>query len=402
MRVSGQKIVTPKMGFHRGTGQFRVTLGGKSHYLGTDTAEAEIRYKRLVAEFLARGAMPAPPPVDDLRVCELVDRYLKWAEVYYRRRPKNIERIEIAFKPVLELYADERVATFSPAQFKAARHRMITVHKWARGYVNTCASVVRRAFKWAVAEGMADVAVFQRLSCVEGLRRGFTEARETPPRQGATRADIDAIRHRLPAPVAAALDIIYLTGARPSEVLNLRVRDINRADAEIWRADVAEHKTKHLDKPRVLFFGKQAQAVLRPFLLKSPDAFLFDPRESMAAMRDRRNAERATPDNCGNCRGSNVKKAPKVNPGECYTVASFRRCLDRAIQAENTARTKKGEAPLAAWSPYCLRHGRAIELREKIGLDAVQSVLGHANVRISEHYGKLTEAVARNAAALLG
>src|SRR5262245_33439954 len=53
------------------SGQARVTLNGKDHLLGPyGSAESREMYRRLVAEWLARGGRNAPPePVEDEPFC---------------------------------------------------------------------------------------------------------------------------------------------------------------------------------------------------------------------------------------------------------------------------------------------------------------------------------------------
>lgn len=51
-----RKVRVPALVHHRPTGQARVRFAGVDHYLGRyGTAEAEERYRRLVAELLTTG-----------------------------------------------------------------------------------------------------------------------------------------------------------------------------------------------------------------------------------------------------------------------------------------------------------------------------------------------------------
>ena len=65
----------PAYGHHKASGQARVRLDGKDHYLGAyGTAASRQEYDRVVAEWLAAGRnQPAPKP--DLTVTELIARY---------------------------------------------------------------------------------------------------------------------------------------------------------------------------------------------------------------------------------------------------------------------------------------------------------------------------------------
>ncbi len=48
--------------------------------------------------------------------------------------------------------------------------------------------------------------------------------------------------------------------------------------------------------------------------------------------------------------------------------------------------------------PYQLRHLAATVVREALGIEATQALLGHSQIAMTEHYAKLTEAKAIEAA----
>jgi hypothetical protein len=55
------------------------------------------------------------------------------------------------------------------------------------------------------------------------------------------------------------------------------------------------------------------------------------------------------------------------------------------------------------WTPYQLRHLRAVELRERYGLETVRAVLGQSFMAMSDHYSKAADAtLAGRAAAEIG
>ena len=79
---------------------------------------------------------------------------------------------------------------------------------------------------------------------------------------------------------------------------------------------------------------------------------------------------------------------------ERYDVDSFRRAITYAIKKYNRQQEREGRK-IPRWSPSRLRHARATEVRNQYGLDAAQSVLGHAHANVTEIYArkKLDEAV---------
>ena len=75
----------PKYQKHRASGQAVVTLDGKDFYLGPYGSKASrVEYDRRVGEWLANGRRlvygGAKP---DLTVVEVVEAYLRHAEIYY-------------------------------------------------------------------------------------------------------------------------------------------------------------------------------------------------------------------------------------------------------------------------------------------------------------------------------
>ena len=105
--------------------------------------------------------------------------------------------------------------------------------------------------------------------------------------------------------------------------------------------------------------------------------------------------QRVTPLSCGNKPGSHRKRRPKKWPGKCYTSRSYHAAVRRAVLKANEDREKRGiEQRVARWHPNQLRHSVATEVRRHFGLEAVQAVLGHKNMVVSEVYAEKNLALA--------
>ena len=109
---------------------------------------------------------------------------------------------------------------------------------------------------------------FTACAPVKGLGRREEGVRQTGPRQVESgEEDVAAALAMLNPIVAAAVNTQLLTGARPGELLGLRIRDLERRDRVevdgvpiqtegLWVAVLAEHKTAHAGGgPRVILFG---------------------------------------------------------------------------------------------------------------------------------------------------
>jgi hypothetical protein len=179
-RQRRRKLV-PSYRHHKPTGQAFVELNGKRHYLGRfGAAGSRAEYKRMIAEWEARGRRPLVEPFD-LTVVELLERFLDHAECYYRSHDGSPTSEVACFRSIIpilvELYGDTMATEFGPRQLKATRDRMIA-RGWTRNTINKSCSRVRTIFRWAAEETLLPASVYQSLTVVAGLRRGRSDARE--------------------------------------------------------------------------------------------------------------------------------------------------------------------------------------------------------------------------------
>ena len=172
----------------------------------------------------------------------------------------------------------------------------------------------------------------------------------------------------------------------------MRPADIDRA-GEVWLYRPPEHKGAWRGHSRTIYLGPKAQALLRPFLLRSPDAYCFSPQEAEAARRQAQSEARTTPLSCGNVPGSNRRLTPRKAPGERYSTQSYRQAILYACR-------KAGVAP---WGPNRLRHTRATALRARFGLEQAAIMLGHRDATLTaQAYAERDTAAALRIAAEVG
>ncbi len=111
--------------------------------------------------------------------------------------------------------------------------------------------------------------VFHGLQAVEPLARG-----EYGVREGETRGPVDeetfwaTLEHLSPV-VRDICEMLWWTGCRPSEILNLGPRDLDRS-RDVWVAVLSHHKTARKGKARTLNFGPHSQEILRRYLDRVP------------------------------------------------------------------------------------------------------------------------------------
>ncbi|MFO0873773.1 MAG: site-specific integrase [Phycisphaerales bacterium] len=394
-------MTNPKYRRHAASGQARVTIAGRDYYLGRfDSPESHARYHGLIAEWLA--SRKAPATVDRRiadattpRVATILHAFHEWGAKRYERS-REFEKYAPVIKALRLGWGELPVDQFGPRQLKRYRDQLVARGD-ARGYVNQSVRRAAAIFRWAVSEELAPPSVAVALATVRGLRVGESAAPETPPVRPVPLEVVEATLRHLPPTTAAVVRVMLLTGARPSEICAMRPCDIDRS-GRVWLYTPKAHKLQWHGKGRVIPLIAAAQDVVRPFLVRPAESFCFSPSEAVKAHRQRRSAERKTPEGRGNGVGSNRKANPRKQAGTIYTADSLRRAVEYAclrafpappdiVDVDAWRRDKPDEARAwdksKRWNPYRLRHLCATLTRRVSGLDAARVTLGHSTAAIT-------------------
>lgn len=392
-----RKVRIPRYSLHRATGQARVCIDGRDHYLGAfDSAESKERYRELIDKWRLRHKARGDA---GLTIGELVLLFDAHALTYYVKNGKSTSEyglIKLAMRSLVKMHSRTMIVDFGPRDLKAVRDDMVKPDKngerMARETVNAFTRRIVRMFRWGVGEEYVAPDVLVALEAVPGLRKGRTSARETGPVKPVSEADINATLPHLSGPLRDMVRLQLLTGCRPGEIVSMRPCDVNR-DGETWEFVPTSHKTEHHERGRRIYIGPRAQVILAPYLDNRPaEAFCFSPIESVEERRAVDHAARKTPLSCGNRPGTNRKGNPNWKPGEQYTAGTYRQAVHRACVA----------AKVPKWSPNRLRHSRATDLRRKFGIEMTRTVLGHSKLGTSEIYAEQDYARARQMMAEVG
>jgi integrase len=384
---------------HKPTNQAVCTVrlaNGKAKvlYLGRwKSAASKIEYGRVVSLVSVNGGI-YPSAADDLTVNEALLRYTTHVESYYvepdRSPSGTVVKIKFVLGYLRRMFGSTPLVDFGPPELKAIRTAMIAEGR-ARKSINKAAMLVRQFFRWCVEEQIVEPGVLEALRAVRPLTPGRCGAPEGKPREPADPAAVEKTLPFLSPGVRAIVQLLRLSGARPSELVALRPRDLNR-DRAVWSYTVPAHKTAWKGKARVIHFGPEAQAVLIPWLDGlDPDEHVFSPRRSEEMRNARRSQERQTPRWPSHLTRNERKRVAQRRrpPSNRYNATAIARAVQRACE----------RAKVTAWTPYQLRHLRAVELREKYGLETVRAVLGQSFMAISDHYSKAADAVLASRAA---
>lgn len=358
---------------HKARGLAVVTLAGKNHYLGPwQSPESHEKYAVLIAEW-RRNLDPVPGTTaaaarPALTVSELVLAYFRHAQVHYVKNGEPTSEqscIKQALRPVRLRYGSSPVAEFGPRALKNVRSALVANGR-ARKSINKDIHRVKRMVRWGIEEELVPAEVYERLRCVAALAKGKTDARETDGVAPVPEGHVEAVLAHLSPPVAAAVELQLLTGARPQEILHLRPCDLAAGDGVTYYTP-SVHKTQHLGRSKCVVLGPRAVAVLEPFLDRDPGEYCFRPAEVVEWQRGR---ARKSP-------GSQKPAGAGLNPR--YTRHSYRIAVQRACR----------RAGVPVWSPGQLRHTRATQIRHEFGsIEAAKAVLGHADTRVTEIYAE--------------
>lgn len=354
----------PQYCHHKARNLARVTIDGKDHYLGTyNSAESKELYRQLIAEWLDRQQEERQQIDAEVRMCQLMARFIQHCQDYYRKDGKLTREygcISEALRVLREDHELDRVDRFGPKALKAVQQRMVG-QGWSRKYINKQIGRIVRMLKWGVGEQLVRPGTWHALQAVEGLKKGRTTAPDYDPVEPVSDAVVDATLPHLSEIVADMVRVQRLSGCRPGEVCMLRPQDIDRSQ-DVWRFKFDKHKMEHRGKQRVIWFGPKAQAVLGKYLDRPGATYCFCPKETPYV---------------------------KGNAKEHYTKDSYGRAVRRAAK----------KAGVELWSPNRLRHAAATEIRREFGLEAAQVVLGHSSADITQVYAErdleLAEGVAR-------
>ena len=411
------KLRVPVLGRHVASGQARVLINGRHVYLGKyGTPEAEEKYRRIVAEYIASAGVTTPSSdpanAEAITINELALAYWEHAEQYYRKNGKattEMSTLKMPIRVLRRLYGSTPAAEFGPLKLKTVREELLKdsddrtitteeekkkrkIRGQCRETANRSISRIRRMFAWGVENELIPANVLHGLQAVVGLRKGRTSAREATPIGPVEESVVNAVLPHVSRQVRDMIRLQLLTGCRPGEIMALRPCDLRRDDG-VWEYVPASHKTEHHGRERRIFFGPRAQAIVAEYIDNRPaDAFCFSPAEAEVERLAERHAKRTTPLSCGNRPRKNRNSRRKRPPGDYYTIATYRRAIERGCKA----------AKVLPWGPNRLRHSRATDLRRQYGIEAAQTVLGHAELAVTQVYAERDFAAARKIMAEVG
>ncbi len=400
------KAKAPSLRYHL-SGQSVVTIDGRDFYLGNhDSPESLARHAVLIATYQA-GGLKLPDDFDaralDERVAAILDHQ---QPVQQSNQPLTVRHVTACYRDHIrtkyannkaELHrlnqicdesdkheGDKLADEYGPLALQRQRQRWIDSGN-SRAYCNRLTNAVVRMFKYAVSQELVKPETWQRLRSVEPLRIGQTKAPETDPVKPVAIEVVRETAKQLSPVLKAMLRVQVATGMRPSEVCRIRPCDIDRS-GDVWMFRPAKHKTANKGKRKAVPILGDAREALTDYLNRDAKAFCFSPAESVAWWVATKRANRKS-----KVQPSQVNRAkdkPAKQPRDCFDAHSYRQSIQRAAK----------RAGVEQWHPYQLRHLAGTVVRDALGIEAAQALLGHSHAAMTEHYAKQNETKAIDAA----
>ncbi len=399
------KAKAPARRYHI-SGQSVTTIDGKDYYLGKhDSPEAIARYAVLIGIYQS-GGLKLPDDFDaealDSRAAMLLGTLdapaqqseqpiqVKHVTASYRaliaaKYPDEVYRMNKVLDDIDKHEGDKLASQYGPLALQQQRQRWIDQGN-SRGYCNRLTNAVVRMFKNAVSQELVSSDTWQRLKSVEPLRIGRTTAPETEPVKPVCIEVVRKTAVELSPVLKAMLRVQVATGMRPSEVCKMRPIDIDRS-GKVWMFRPAKHKTANKGKRKAVPIVGDAREAITDYLQRDPQAYCFSPAESVAWWQAQKRAARKS--KVQPSQVSRAKESPRKTPGVQFDSGSYRQSIQRAAK----------RAKVESWHPYQLRHLAGTVVRDALGIEAAQALLGHSHAAMTEHYAKQSEAKAIEAAA---
>ena len=368
---------------------------GKRIYLGLyGSPESHTAYARFLAERRLTPDLVLSKGESNVAVSELAAAFLDNAKAALAK--PNYTHYRIAVMDFLvEFYGDISADEFKPGCLKTVRSEMVQARRedgkprFCRNMINEYTRRIVALFGWGVEEDLVKSETWAVLRAVKPLPEGYVGTFDHEERD---EVPDDLIRRTLPflpPMIRAMVQVQRLLGCRPSEVFNMRVKEIDRkSDPDLWLYRLTHHKTEKKTKrkrKKVLPLSKLEQELIAPYLEgKEPKAFVFSPKTAMEERRAEQRANRKsklTPSQ----RERDERNAAKPSTyREFYDKDTYRQAFRHAIDKVNR-RLPDGEK-IPYWTPYQIRHRAATAMELEFGIDEAQTLLDHATPDTTQRY----------------
>jgi len=382
------------------SGQARVTLSGKTYYLGKHgTTAAMAKYLELVKRWEAGGRQPLEPrpdveqakPMRD--VFTLWERYLDASKRYQKHGKPTSQRaiVRVAVAEFVCRFGDVPAPRYSERHLLQHRDTLEQRESLSRHGINRKMSILIAGLRWAYGRGLISRDGWLGTSAIEPLTRAEAGHRDRKrPKRAVSLEEVERVAACLPRVPAAMLRLQAAIGCRPGEICAMRWADIDKTPVFVgeitcWTYNVADAKASHHGRATSYALVPKAQKILEDFPPRSPGACIFSPSETMLELGESRRSARLTPPTK---QMRDRDSASSRDYAGCYTTATYRQAIERGIQKANqrAAARSRPEEHVAPFTPHEVRHGAVTRAAALFGAFAASSFANHASVQTTEGY----------------
>jgi len=255
--------------FRTASGTWYCTLKGKKVSLGVqgeaNEKQAVQQWHRLLGGLpLEAPAKPMPSPTSEaeseraVSVKDVIDGFL--ADSVSR----VVDETQRGYRKYLLPYAEHFGNRSAEGLTSSEAEALTRKPAWSQTYRSNVLSTLITAFRWAERERLISRSPLHNLRKPPKASRGAKAI--------VSADDYARLVKTADASFGAFLQLLWLTGARPGEIAGLTAEAIDLTQGV---AVLAEHKTAHIGKSRVLFLPSEAVAILQRRIALYPDGLLF-------------------------------------------------------------------------------------------------------------------------------
>lgn len=381
--------VIPKMMLIKG--YYYAKVKGKKVYLGKDQSVAKQKLQQIVGIVLINESNSQQPKCYMKTVEEIMLLYYEENAQYY----VNPAPLRCIVRELAVMFPDTLAIEFTAMELESYQLSLAN-RRLSRKTIKDRVSMVKNIYRWAAKRKLLPVSAWQELLPVENLKRGRTKAKE-PKKVLPVDRKVLGRTLKYADPMIRDMALVQLYGGmRPSEMVNIKPRNIAVQKSGVWLYTPEHHKTENKGKQRYIYLGPKAQALLLKYIERlgwDSDKYVFSPREAQRERSDHLRAARKSkvqPSQQG--RRACDRNKPLRYFSDHYNKDSYSKAIKRAIQ----------RAGVEHWTPYQLRHSAGTLARKIAGLDGAQAFLGHSDANTTEIYAELDSAKAIKIAMQIG
>lgn len=396
----------PKLSRHQKRNYAYITVNRKQIYLGVWGSEES--YQNYL-NFLRKGGYGEQDFKEKLGGISLVGLVREYIKDYQTRSKKNksdlntFKRIE---KRILKCMPEKKAEDFRIKDLETIRDsfqnegfkRNQEQCEYSRGYLNKIVIRIKTMINWGAGKELISHEVSDRLKYLIPLKKGRTKAKEPKRKRIVPEYEFKETCKYLSEYYKDIVEIIRYTGMRPSELCNMKVKDI-KTSAEVWLYCPGEHKTEESGKERFIGFGKEAKCILKKHLKnRNPEEYVFTPKRAMVRKWEKDRKERKSKIQPSQIERSLNRKNKRLKAfNDKLNVDSIGRRVKEACKKAMREGVIK-----EMWTPYELRHTAISEVRVKFGAEAAQHFAGHSQLNTQRYYDHTAERIVEEIASRIG